>query len=93
MEQAASADPETVAPGSLLHTLKESFGDTAFNSKDVHKLYAQGRGEIYDALTGILGWRKDMSPATIGRPLNHHRDRITSGLVLRCIGSDRTLCV
>jgi len=89
MEQAASADPETVALGSLLHALKESFGDATFNSKDVHKLYAQGRGEIYDALTGILGWRKDMSPATIGRTLNHRRDRITSGLVLRCIGSDR----
>ena len=89
LESASADDPETAALRSLLVALHETIGAEPFTARDVLTLYSQGRGEVFDALSGILLGRRDVSATSVGRVLLHRRDRITGGMVLRKLGEDR----
>ena len=88
LEAASADDPDTEAARMLLTSLHDKFGVASFTAKEVYSDYSSGRGDVFEALHGILGGR-DVTPISLGKTLAYRRDRIVSGLVLKRAGENR----
>lgn len=97
LDDAGADDPDQAALGQLLRGLHGIFTNGApFTSADVMGLWARGDGaggdaaDVVEALGEMLRAGKPThTPKTIGHALKNRRDRITGGLVLRTLGTDR----
>lgn len=96
VDQAGVDDPDTVALRMLLQGVMMTANGEPFGARELLVWYSapdsigdEGLGLIREGLGAMLAGKRDVTSVAVGRALMYRRERITRGLVLRQMGSDR----
>ena len=96
VERAGVDDPDTVALRMLLQGLMMTANGEPFGARELLVWYSapdsgvdEGLGLIREGLGAMLASKRDVTSVAVGRALMYRRERITRGLVLRQVGTDR----